>query len=97
MPSRALPINCGSCGTPEVRKIHDQYNELRLNMEGGYAVVFRALQRRRGLSIRDSHAQEKVKIYGEESAFNFPRTSSSITRWKKVFFSHNERKISPNT
>jgi len=40
-------------------KIHDQYNELRLQMEGGYAVVFRAYNRSVALSIREQPCRRR--------------------------------------
>src|ERR1700693_1788286 len=61
---------------PAVRQkfahIRDHYNELRLNMEGGYAVVFRAYNEGAAYRFETSLPQSQVKVYGEESAFNFP-------------------------
>src|ERR1039457_5203401 len=53
-------------------KIRDHYNELRLNMEGQYAVVFRTYNEGAAYRFETSMPQEHLKIYGEESAFNFP-------------------------
>ena len=53
-------------------EIRDRYNELRLQMRGGYAVVFRAYNEGAAYRFETSLPQEKVKIYGEESDFNFP-------------------------
>src|SRR5260370_27889966 len=44
-------------------KIRDHYNELRLNMEGGYAVVFRSYNEGAAYLFETSMPQEKVKIY----------------------------------
>src|SRR6202046_3769246 len=52
-------------------KIRDHYNELKLTMEGGYAVVFRAYNEGAAYRFETSMGQAQVKIYGEESAFNF--------------------------
>jgi len=76
-------------------KIRDHYNELRLNMEGGYAVVFRAYNEGAAYRFETSMPQEKVKIYGEESAFNFPVDFVVYYPQEDSFFSHNERKYLP--
>jgi alpha-glucosidase len=76
-------------------KIRDYYNELRLNMEGGYLVVFRAYNEGAAYRFETSMPQEKVKVYGEESAFNFPSNSIVYYPQEDSFFSHNERKYLP--
>jgi len=76
-------------------KIRDHYNELRLNMEGGYAVVFRAYNEGAAYRFETSMPQEKVKVYGEESAFNFPANYVVYYPQEDSFFSHNERKYLP--
>jgi len=76
-------------------KIRDHYNELRLNMEGGYAVVFRAYNEGAAYRFETSMPQEKVKIYSEESAFNFPANFVVYYPQEDSFFSHNERKYLP--
>jgi alpha-glucosidase len=76
-------------------KIRDHYNELRLNMEGGYAVVFRAYNEGAAYRFETSMPQEKVKIYSEESAFNFPADFRVYYPQEDSFFSHNERKYLP--
>src|ERR1039457_4199684 len=53
-------------------KIRDHYNELRLNMEGQYAVVFRTYNEGAAYRFETSAPEEHRKIYGEESTFNFP-------------------------
>ena len=78
-------------------KIRDHYNELRLNMDGGYAVVFRAYNEGAAYRFETSLPQEKVKIYGEESAFNFPANFVVYYPQEDSFFSHNERKYLPQT
>src|SRR6202049_4251904 len=50
-------------------KIHDHYNELRLDMEGGYALVFRAYNEGVAYQLETSLPQQQVKIYGEEVNF----------------------------
>ena len=53
-------------------KIRENYNELRLEMDGGYAVVFRAYNEGVAYRFETSLPQAQVKIYGEEANFNFP-------------------------
>jgi alpha-glucosidase len=76
-------------------KIRDHYNELRLNMEGQYAVVFRAYNEGAAYRFETSMPQEHLKIYGEESAFNFPTNFVVYYPQEDSFFSHNERKYLP--
>jgi alpha-glucosidase len=76
-------------------KIRDHYNELKLNMEGEYAVVFRAYNEGAAYRFETSMPQEKVKIYGEESAFNFSADDIVYYPQEDSFFSHNERKYLP--
>jgi len=76
-------------------KIRDHYNELRLNMDGGYAVVFRAYNEGVAYRFETSLPQERVKIYGEESAFNFPSNFVVYYPQEDSFYSHNERKYLP--
>src|ERR1700733_5712811 len=73
-------------------KIRDHYNELRLSMDRGYAVVFRAYNEGVAYRFETSMPQTQVKIYGEESTFNFPRNYLVYYPQEDSFFSHNERK-----
>ena len=76
-------------------KIRDHYNELRLTMEGGYAVVFRAYNEGAAYRFETTLPQAQVKVYEEESAFNFPRDVVVYYPQEDNFFSHNERKYLP--
>jgi alpha-glucosidase len=76
-------------------KIRDHYNELRLNMEGGYAVVFRAYNEGAAYRFEISMPQSQVKIYGEESTFSFSSNFIAYYPQEESFFSHNERKYLP--
>jgi alpha-glucosidase len=76
-------------------KIRDHYNELRLKMDGGYSVVFRAYNEGVAYRFETSLPQEKVKVYGEESAFNFPTNFVVYYPQEDSFYSHNERKYLP--
>src|ERR1700683_1085548 len=76
-------------------KIRDHYNELKLTMEGGYAVVFRAYNEGAAYRFETSMGQAQVKIYGEESGFNFSANNIVYYPQEDSFFSHNERKYLP--
>jgi alpha-glucosidase len=76
-------------------KIRDHYNELRLSMEGGYAVVFRAYNEGAAYRWETSLAQSQVKVYGEEANWNFPANLVVYYPQEDSFFSHNERKYLP--
>lgn len=76
-------------------KIRDHYNQLRLSMEGGYAIVFRAYNEGAAYRFETSSTQERVKIYGEEATFNFPRDQIVYYPQEDSFYSHNERKYLP--
>lgn len=75
-------------------KIRDHYNELRLDMDGGYAVVFRAYNE--GAAYRfETSLPGQVKVYGEESEFNFAANNIVYYPQEDSFYSHNERKYLP--
>jgi alpha-glucosidase len=76
-------------------KIRDHYNELRLKLDGGYAVVFRAYNEGAAYRFEASLPQERVKVYGEESVFNFSANFLAYYPQEDSFFSHNERKYLP--
>ena len=76
-------------------KVPENYNELKLSMEGGYAIVFRAYNEGAAYRFETELPQEKVKIYGEESAFNFPGNDIVYYPQEDSFYSHNERKYLP--
>ncbi len=76
-------------------KIRDHYNELRLSMDSGYAVVFRAYNEGAAYRFETSIPQEKVKVYAEEAAFNFSANDIVYYPQEDSFFSHNERKYLP--
>ncbi|MBV9341786.1 MAG: glycoside hydrolase family 97 protein [Acidobacteria bacterium] len=76
-------------------KIHDRHNELRLALEGGYAVVFRAYDEGVAYRLETSLPAQKVKVYGEEANFNFPSNFIVYYPQEDSFYSHNERKYLP--
>jgi len=76
-------------------KTRDNYNELRLEMDGNYAVVFRAYNEGAAYRLETSLPQSEVKVYGEESNFNFPDNFTVFYPQEESFMSHNERKYTP--
>jgi alpha-glucosidase len=76
-------------------KIRDSYKELRLEMEGGYAVAFRAYNEGVAYRLETSLSQEQVKVYGEEVNLNFPSNFVVYYPQEDSLFSHNERKYTP--
>ena len=76
-------------------KIHDQHNELRLTMEGGYAVVFRVYNQGAAYRWETTLGNRQVKVYGEEALFNFPTNFVVYYPQEDSFYSHNERKYLP--
>ena len=76
-------------------KIRDHYNELRLTMDGGYAVVFRAYNEGVAYRFETTLPDKQVKVYGEEADFNFPSNDVVYYPQEDTFYSHNERKYLP--
>ena len=95
----AIPRTYNQTIKPPVRQkfaeIRDAYNELRLSMEGGYAVVFRAYNEGAAYRFETSLPQRQAKIYSEGASFNFPRNFTVFYPQEDSFFSHNERKYLP--
>src|ERR1700720_1131164 len=69
-------------------KIRDNYKELRLDMDGGYAVVFRAFNEGAAYRLETSLPQQEVKVYGEEMNLNFPSNYVVYYPEEESFFSH---------
>jgi alpha-glucosidase len=76
-------------------KIRENYNELRLEVEGGYAVVFRAYNEGAAYRLETSLSQSEVKVYGEDANFNFAGSHTVYYPLEESLFSHNERKWIP--
>jgi len=76
-------------------KIRDNYKELRIDMDGGYAFVFRAYNEGVAYRIETSLPQQNVKVYSEEAAFRFPSDFLVYYPQEDSFMSHNERKYLP--
>jgi alpha-glucosidase len=75
--------------------VHENYNELRLEMDGGYAVVFRAYPEGVAYRIETSLGQGNVKVYSEEVNIGFAGDYTVYYPQEESFFSHNERKYLP--
>lgn len=82
---------------PAVRQksaqIRERYNELRLELEGAYAVVFRAYNEGVAYRIETSLPESQVRITSEEVNFNFAGDYNVYYPKEDSFFSHNERKF----
>jgi alpha-glucosidase len=76
-------------------KIRDNYKELRLDVDGGYAVVFRVYNEGVAYRIETSLPQQNVRVYGEEANFNFLSNSIVYYPQEDSFMSHNERRYVP--
>jgi len=76
-------------------QLRDAYDELRLTMDGGYAISFRAYNEGIAYRFETSLPQQQVKVYAEESNWNFPQNSIVYYPQEDSFFSHNERKYTP--
>jgi alpha-glucosidase len=76
-------------------KIRDHFNELGLEMEGSYAVTFRAYNEGVAYRLETSLPVQEVKIYAEEMNLNFPANDVVYYPQEDSFMSHNERKYLP--
>jgi len=74
-------------------RIRDNYNELRLEMEGYYAVVFRAYNEGTAYRFETFFPQSDVKVYTEEVSLNLAGDFSAYYPLEESFMSHNERKF----
>jgi alpha-glucosidase len=82
---------------PQVRqkfqRIRENYNELRLEMEGGYGVVFRAYNEGAAYRFETSLPQREVKVFAEEVSLSFAGAYRVYYPKEDSFFSHNEREF----
>jgi alpha-glucosidase len=76
-------------------RLRDAYNELRLEMDGNYAVVFRAYDEGVAYRFETRLPQAEVKVYREEAAFNFAGNYTAFYPQEESLFSHNERLYVP--
>lgn len=95
----ATPHSYDGTVAPPVRQkaaaFRDHYNELRLELDGACAVVFRAYDE--GVAYRWETAlpQPEVKVFAEEVALNFADNFTVFYPEEEDFFSHNERHFLP--
>ena len=95
----ATPSSHDGIVYPPVRQkavqFRDAFNELRLELDGAYAVVFRAYNE--GVAYRWETAlpAASVKVFAEEVALNFADNYTVYYPEEESFFSHNERHFLP--
>jgi alpha-glucosidase len=96
---KATPRSEDATVEPPVRQkaaaIRDRYNELRLDMHGGYAVTFRAYDEGVAYRFETALGATDVKVIAEEAAFNFTENHTVYYPEEESFFSHNERHFLP--
>ena len=76
-------------------RVRDAYNELRLEFDGNYAVVFRVYDEGVAYRFETSLPQTEVKVYREEAGFNFAENYTAFYPQEESLFSHNERHYLP--
>ena len=74
-------------------RIRENYNELRLDLEGNYALVFRAYNEGIAYRLETSLPEREVKVYAEEVSLNFAGDFNAYYPKEDSFFSHNEREF----
>lgn len=74
-------------------RVRENYNELRIEMNGNYAVVFRAYDEGVAYRLETSLPQPEIKVYGEEVSLNFAGDYKVYYPKEDSFFSHNEREF----
>jgi alpha-glucosidase len=75
--------------------VRDNYNELRLGLEGEYAIVFRAYNEGVAYRFETAFTEQQAKVYAEEMHLNFSSNFVVYYPQEDSFFSHNERKYNP--
>ncbi len=74
-------------------KLTERYKELRLEMQGRYALVFRAYDDGVAYRFETALPQKEVKVYEEQMVLHFPGEPRVFYPREDSFFSHNERKF----
>jgi len=74
-------------------RIREHYNELRLEIEGDYSIVFRAFNEGVAYRFETSLAANEAKVYAEEARLNFAGDYNVYYPKEDSFFSHNEREF----
>jgi alpha-glucosidase len=95
----ATPRSVDRTVEPPVRqkaaKLRERFNELRLEMDKRYAVVFRAFDEGVAYRFETSLPAGEVKIYGEGASFRFASDLPVHYAKEESFFSHQEREYLP--
>ena len=73
------------------RTLRERYNELRLELEGGYAVAFRAFDEGVAYRFETRLKRAEVRVDAEEVGLRFAGDWSVYLPEEEGFFSHNER------
>jgi alpha-glucosidase len=76
-------------------RIHEHYNELRIDTPAQLAVVFRAYNEGVAYRLETSLPGDQVKVYGEEVRLNFAQDDKLFYPEEEGFMSHNERLYLP--
>ncbi|MEJ5368291.1 MAG: glycoside hydrolase family 97 protein [Bryobacteraceae bacterium] len=76
-------------------RIREQYNELRIEAEGGLVVTFRAYNEGVAYRLETALPAARVKVFDEEASFRFPEDFTVYYPAEESFFSHNERTYAP--
>jgi alpha-glucosidase len=76
-------------------RIREHYNELSLDFNGGYAVVFRAYPEGVAYRMETSLGGENVKVFSEDALLRFASDDIVFYPEEESMFSHNERKYLP--
>ncbi len=76
-------------------RIREQYNELRIEAEGGLAATFRAYNEGMAYRLETALPAARVKVFEEEASFRFPEDFTVYYPAEESFFSHNERTYAP--
>jgi alpha-glucosidase len=91
----AKPASVDRTIEPPVRqkaeKLREHFNELRLEMNQRYTVVFRAFDEGIAYRFETSLPQTEVKVYGEGASFRFAADLPVYYPKETSFFSHQER------
>lgn len=74
-------------------RIREHYNELRLEMEDYFTVVFRAFNEGVAYRLETSLPQREVKVYAEDVRWQFAGDYRVYYPKEDSFFSHNEREF----
>jgi len=75
----------------ESATLRERYQELRLELRGGYAVVFRAYDEGVAYRFETALGAPQVTVESEEAVFRFAGDWSAYLPEEESFFSHNER------